>query len=127
ASRKRYNVAVIDSTGLAIRTVPVGDAPGYLATVPGQDVALVINSGTHDLSILRTDTAGATAVSRVPVVPAANRITVGRQGQQAIAWYDSAAPGAGGPGAGGGFLEVSVIRLAPGGDKAVALTVGFRP
>jgi hypothetical protein len=127
ASRKRDNVAVIDSTGLAIRTVPVGDGPGYLATVPGQDIALVVNSGTHDVNILRTDAAGATAVSRVPVVPAANRITVGRQGQHAVAWYDSAAPGASAPGAGGGFQEVTVIRLTPGGEKAFDLTVGFRP
>ncbi len=127
ASRKRDNVAVIDSTGLAIRTVPVGDAPGFLTTVPGQDVALVINAGTHDVNILRTDAAGATAVSRVPVVPAANRITVGRQGKNAVAWYDSSTPGAAGAGAGGGFQEVTVIQLAPGADKAVDLTVGFRP
>jgi hypothetical protein len=127
ASRRRDNVAVIDSTGLAIRTVPVGDSPGYLTTVPGQDVALVVNTGSKDVNILRTNPAGATMVSRVPVVPAANRITVGRQGRHAVVWYDSAAPGAAGVGAGGGFQEVSVISLEPGADKAFDLTVGFRP
>ena len=127
ANRRRDNVSVIDSTGLGIRTVTVGDSPGYLATVPGQDIALVINTGSKDVSILRTDVAGMSTVSRVPVVGAANRISVGRQGLHAIAWYDSAAPGAGGLGAGGGFQEVSVISLTPGADKAVDLTVGFRP
>ena len=35
ANRRRDSVAVIDSTGLGIRTVAVGDSPGYLTTVPG--------------------------------------------------------------------------------------------
>jgi hypothetical protein len=128
ANRRRDSVAVIDSTGLAIRTVVVGDAPGSLATIEGQDVALVINAGTRDVSVLRTDGAtGATAVSRVPVVGGANRISVGRQGRHAVVWYDSSVPGATATGAGGSFQEVSLITLAPGADKGFDLTVGFRP
>jgi YVTN family beta-propeller protein len=127
ANRRRDSVSVIDSTGLGIRTVAVGDSPGSLATVPGQDIALVINAGTRDANILRTDPTGLSAVSRVPVVPAANRISVSRQGGHAVAWYDSRVAGAAAVGAGGGFQEVSLISLAPGADKAVDLTVGFRP
>ncbi len=126
SNRRRDNVSVIDSTGLGIRTVAVGDSPGYLTTVPGQDIALVVNAGTRDVNILRTDAAGASAVSRVPVVAAANRVSVGRQGTHAVAWYDATAPGAAGL-AGGGFQEVTLITLSPGADKAVDLTVGFRP
>jgi YVTN family beta-propeller protein len=127
SNRRRDSVSVIDSTGLGIRTVPVGDSPGYLTTVPGQDIALVVNAGTRDASILRTDGAGASTVSRVPIVAAANRISVARAGDHAVAWYDSAAAGPGGPAAGGGFQEVTLITLAPGADKAVDMTVGFRP
>jgi YVTN family beta-propeller protein len=127
SNRRRDSVSVIDSTGLGIRTVAVGDSPGYLATVPDQDIALVVNAGTRDANILRTDSAGASAVSRVPIVAAANRISVARAGDHAVAWFDSAAAGPGGPAAGGGFQEVTLITLAPGADKAVDMTVGFRP
>ena len=126
ANRRRDSVAVIDSTGLAIRTVAVGDTPTSLATVEGQDVALVINSGSRDVNILRTDGAGVTSVSRVPVVGGANRISVAPGGRHAVVWFDSSVPSAGAP-VGGSFQEASVIALASGADVAFDLTVGFRP
>lgn len=127
ANRGLDDVAVIDSTGLGIRTVSVGDAPSFLATVEGQDVALVLNSGSKDVNVLRTDATGATAVSRVPIVSGANRLAVAPDGRHAVAFYDSTLSAASQAGLGGSFQEVSVLSLAPGADSGVDLTVGFRP
>lgn len=124
ANAQRDTVAIIDSKSLAIRTVQVGDTPNFLATVPGTDVALVINQGSEDVNILRTDAEGVTAVSRLPVVPGANHLSVARDGAHAVAWFDSSRRDRG---ARGNFQEVSVISLAPGADSAVPMTVGFRP
>jgi hypothetical protein len=125
ANPKRDTVAVIDSTNLTIRTVQAGDTPTYLQTVSGKDVALVINVGSHDVTILRTE-AATTRTSTVPVVPGVNALSVAPDGRHVVAWYDSPdRPGsAGGPP--GSFQDVSVITLGDK-DEAVNLTVGFRP
>ncbi len=125
ANPRRDTVAVIDSTSLAIRTVQVGDKPAFLATVPGQDVALVINAGSADASIIRSTPAGS-AVSTVPVSPGANRLSVASNGAHALAWYDSRVDGGLG-GITGSYQDVTLIRLLPTGDVAIPLTVGFRP
>jgi hypothetical protein len=128
ANSRRDTVAIIDSMGLGIRTVAVGDTPSYLATAPGKDVALVINTGTRDVNVLRTDAAASTAVSRVPIAAGLNRLSVAPDGGHAMAWYDSKLTGAGaGRAAAGSFQDVSLITLAPGADAAVGMTVGFRP
>jgi YVTN family beta-propeller protein len=126
ANPRRDTVAVIDSTNLAIRSVEVGDTPTYLQTIPGKDVALVINVGSRDVSILRTE-GGATRTSTVPVVPGVNSLAVAPDGGHVIAWFDSPAAGpatTGGPP--GSFQDVSLIRLGEP-DQAIPLTVGFRP
>lgn len=131
ANPRRDSVAIIDSTGLAIRTVQVGDTPTYLATAPQKDVALVLNVGTRDVNVLRTDAAtGTTRVSpRIPVVPGANRISVAPDGRHAVVWYDSSLRGTADRTAIGSFQDVSLLALgaADGEDRAIALTVGFRP
>lgn len=130
ANPRRDTVAVIDSTNLSIRTVDVGDKPSFLATVPGSDVALVINAGSNDASIVRTTPAGS-VVSTVPVGAGANRLSLSPNGAFAIAWYDSRIDGGIG-GATGSFQDVHLIRLASAQnatavDASVPLTVGFRP
>jgi len=124
ANPRRDTVAVIDSTTLAIRPVQVGDTPSFLQTLPAMDVALVINVGSRDVSILRTDSSGATRTSTVPVVPGVNAISVAADGRHAIAWFDSARR-AGTSGA-GSFQDVSLITFGER-EVSIALTVGFRP
>jgi DNA-binding beta-propeller fold protein YncE len=123
ANPGRDTVAVIDSSSLSIKTVGVGDTPTYLSTVPGRDIALVINVGTKDLSLLRTDAAGATRVKDLHVVAGANAIAVAPDGKHAIAWYDSAqrTPGV------GSFQDLSVLTLDDGAEASAPLTVGFKP
>ncbi len=124
ANPTRDTVAVIDSRTLAIETTEAGDGPTHLATVPGQDVALVINVNSHSLTILRTTERG-TATTSVPVVAGANAIAIAPDGRHALAYFDSDQPGA--SAGSGSFQDLSLVTLEPGADRAVQLSVGFRP
>ncbi|MDP3273829.1 MAG: hypothetical protein Q8Q09_01450 [Deltaproteobacteria bacterium] len=120
----RDTVAVIDSTTLAIESVEVGRRPSALLTVEGRDEAIVLNTGSNTASILRTS-AGRTVVSQVPSFQGANAIAVAPDGAHAVIYLDSELDGAGS--SGGSFQDIVVLTLAPGMDRAVRLTVGFRP
>lgn len=124
ANPTRDTVAVIDSSTLAIQTVETGDGPTYLNTIPGQDVALVINVNSHSLTVLRTTERG-TVTSNVPIVTGANAIAIAPDGRHALAYFDSTLPGA--TASNGSFQDLSVITLEAGNDRAVQLSVGFRP
>ncbi len=126
ANPVRDTVAVIDSMGLGIRLVDAGDTPTYLQTVPGKDTAVVLNTGSKDATILRTD-ASATRSSTVPVVAGVNALAVSPDGRHMVAWYDSSMRAATAGTKTGSFQDISLIRLADGMDKSVSLTVGFRP
>ena len=77
ANPARDTVSIIDSTNRAITEITTGDTPTYLATVPGQDVALVINVGSHTLSVLR---ATAMDANPITVVPKANTLAISPDG-----------------------------------------------
>lgn len=124
ANPTRDTVAVIDSSTLAIQTVETGDGPTYLSTIPGQDVALVINVNSHSVTVLRTTERG-TVTSNVPIVTGANAIAIAPDGRHALAYFDSTLPGA--TASNGSFQDLSVITLEAGNDRAVQLSVGFRP
>ena len=129
ANPRRDTVAVIDSTTLAIRSVEAGDGPTYLSAVPGRDVAIVLNVGSDDATILRTDASG-TRTQTLPVVEGTNAVAVAPDGRHAIAWLDTSVAGSGiGTGS---FQDITLLRLdrtldGTLADTAVNLTVGFRP
>jgi len=114
-------IAIIDSKTLAIVEVTAGDAPTYLTTIPGQDVALVINVGSQTLNVLRGTTVGAP----LSIVPGANSISVSPDGSHAVVWFDSSLPSK--TGVVGSYQDVSVITLSPGKESATSMTVGFQP
>lgn len=127
ANPRRNTVAVIDSMTLAVRSVPADEAPTYLTTIPGKDVAVVINVGSRTATILRTEAGGRSATTSVPLVPGTNALSVAPDGRHAIAWYSAAARGTSPAAAAGSFQDVSVIRLEAGREAAIPLTVGFSP
>lgn len=129
ANPRRDNVAVIDSRTLAINSVEAGDGPTYLVTVPERggtpvDEALVINVNASTATLLRTTTAG-TTTAQMPVVAGANAIAVAPNGHYAVVYLDTSRPNQGVPA--GSFQEVAVLRLDPGMERGLLLSVGFRP
>ncbi len=61
-------------------------------------------------------------------LPHLNRLDLDPSGRFAVIWFDlTKAIEDGGLSGTGSFQDVTVLRLAPGGERAVNLTVGFRP
>jgi hypothetical protein len=125
ANPTRDTVAVIDSVSLAIAEVTPGDTPTYVATVPGEDVALVINTGSNTLSVLRTTDTGTTVSSPLPIIKGANVIAIAPGGAHAVVWFDVTQPNA--TALSGSFQDVSLVTLAESNDQAFTVTVGFKP
>jgi hypothetical protein len=125
ANPTRDSVAVIDSVSLAIAEVTPGDTPTYVATIPGEDVALVINTGSSTLSVLRTTDAGTTVSSPLPIIKGANAIAIAPGGAHAVVWFDVAQPNA--RILSGSFQNVSLVTLSTASDRAFTVTVGFKP
>lgn len=124
ANPLRDSVAVIDSQTLAITSIEVGRRPTTLNTMDGRDECIVLNSGANTASILRT-TNGTTTTSQVPTLDGANAIAIASDARHAIVYFDSTVAGADGRRA--NFQDITLITLEAGMDRAVQLTVGFRP
>ncbi len=115
-------VAVVNAETFAIETVAAGTGPTYVATVPGQDVALVINVASRDASLLRT-VAGQTTVTSLPLGHDANAIAVSPTGKHAVLYFDASA----GDELASSFQDVTVVDLSEGAEHARGVSVGFRP
>lgn len=136
ANPSRNTVSVIDSTTLAIDELAPGDSPTYVATVPGQDIALVVNAGSHTLRILRGTTMND---SPIPIVAKANTIAISPDGLHAVIWFDATQiplTGTGGSqtastSSSGSTQEVAVVALSSAsdgsGDKVISMSVGYNP
>lgn len=120
-------LARIDGQTLAVTSTPVGKSPKLVATIPGEDGAVVLDSINGTATVVRP--AGATDTTRVvPTLHSLNRLDVDPSGRYAVVWFDLTKQIAdGGIGGVGSFQDVTVIALAPGLERAVDLTVGFRP
>lgn len=116
-------VARIDSETLDVHTVPVGDRPDLVVTAPGQDLALVLNSGSSSVSILRTED-GVDSVITLATPPHFNRLEVSPPGLHGVAWFELTSPDSEGIGS---YQDVSVISLAAHQERVQNVSVGFRP
>jgi DNA-binding beta-propeller fold protein YncE len=127
ALTEQDELARIDGRTLEVVSRPVGDAPRVVAAIPGTDGAVVLDATNGTASIVRP--AGDTDTVRVlPTLPHLNRLDLDPTGRFAVIWFDLAkAIQDGGIGGIGSFQDVTVLLLAPGGERAVNLTVGFRP
>ncbi len=123
ANPKSDSVAVIDAETLAIQAVEAGDQPTFLRTLAGSDAAIVLNVGSSDATIIRTQD-GTSATTHVPVQQGANAIAVAPDGKHAVVYFDATHRGAG---VTGSYQDISVVFLGQGDERAVAMTVGFRP
>src|SRR5690606_32540596 len=115
-------VAVVNAQTYAIESLVSGLAPKYLATVPGEDVALVLNVGTQDASLLRT-VDGRTSATRIAVNHEANAVAVAPTGKHAVAYFDSRNQDS----FASSFQDVTVVNLQEEQETSRGVSVGFRP
>lgn len=117
-------VAVIDARNLGIQIVQAGDKPRFLQTLAHSDAAIVLNVGSFDATIIRTDSAtGASVSSSVLVKPGSNAIAVADDARHAVVYFDSAAAQV--SSTPGNPQDVTVITLNPDGDTYNGMSIGY--
>lgn len=121
------SLARIDGATLAVRSTKVGHAPREVATIPGSDGAVVLDTFNGTATIVRP--AGETdSIKVLGTLQNLNRLDIDPSGRFAVIWFDLAkAIAEGGITNVGSFQDVTVVALAAGAERAVNLTVGFRP
>lgn len=120
-------LARIDGATLAVSTTPIGPAPREVATIPGSDGAIALDTAGGTATVVRPVVTGGDGTRVLATLPSLNRIDVDPTGQFAVIWFDLARALQNGTGNAGSFQDVVVAALAPGHEVSVALTVGFRP
>lgn len=120
-------LARIDGETLAVATTPVGAAPRAVATIPGSDGAVALDTANGAATVVRPVVTGGDGTRVLPTLPSLNRIDIDPTGKFAVIWFDLVRALEDGTGSAGSFQDVVVAQLAPGRETSVALTVGFRP
>lgn len=126
ANPESGRVAVIEPETRVVRLVEAGLGPSALAALPeeqGVERAIVINSGSGDVTLLRADAERVEATESLPVHAGANAWAVSPSGRWAIAWTD--AERVDDPDPALGFQDITLIDLER--RAAHELSVGFRP
>ncbi|HEX5661149.1 MAG TPA: hypothetical protein VFX59_28355, partial [Polyangiales bacterium] len=120
-------VAVVNASNFKVENVPVGTQPRYAVTVPGEDIALVLNVGTQDAALLRTDAQGVTEPLRLDVGHDANAIVVSPDKLHALIFFNAALSSSA---RADSFQDLTVIDLAVDAEPAKRsrrVSVGFKP
>ena len=122
-------LARIDGQTLAVTSTQVGLRPKVLATIPGSDGAVVLDTHNGTATVVRPAVSSEGDTKRtLATLPNLNRVDIDPSGRYAVVWFDLAKHLQEGTlGTVGSFQDVTVIALAPGVERAVNLTVGFRP
>ncbi len=117
-------VAYVDASTLQVKTVDAGNAPTYLAGLPGQtdDAAIVLNVLSEDATLLRIVN-GAFTSQTFKTAAKTNSWAISKDGKFAIAWGDArkadSAPKT------EGFQDLTILDLVKG--TSTSLAVGYRP
>lgn len=115
-------LVVVDAVDLGVELVEVGSGPSLVRAFPGDAGAIVLNSESSDVSIVRPAEFGGYEVLTMDVIPHHNRLALTPDGTWAFAWYE---PTSGDPI--GALQDVSAIRCLPGQEVVYNLVVGYRP
>jgi hypothetical protein len=116
-------LAKIDGANLEVVSLEVGDQPRVLATLPGTDTAVVLDGNNGAATVVRA-MEDASISELYPTLPHLNRLVATPGGRYAVAYFDLDTAD---PGPVGSFQDVTVLAVGPGSNRAVDLTVGFRP
>jgi hypothetical protein len=120
-------LARIDGLTLAVTTTMVGQSPRVVAAIPNSDGAVVLDQANGTATIVRPAPTG-DVLDVLPTLQNLNALDIDPSGRFGVAWFDLAkAVQGGGLGGVGSFQDLTIVALAPGGEKAVNLTVGFVP
>lgn len=122
ASETTDSVAVIDSVTLAIDVVGVGRGPTVVAPLSEDGFVAVLDQGSDDVAMLRTDDQGRTTVSIIHGSPGANNLAVSPDGALLYVYHDVDGPEQQGPGS---DQELTVIDVESG--EAYEMTIGAHP
>jgi WD40 repeat protein len=117
------HVAVVNAGTFNVENLPVGAAPRFAATVPGQDVALVLNTGSRDAALLRTNDQGQTRVLELAIGHDSNAIAISPDGKRAVVYLNAGVSGA----LAQSFQDLTIVDLTAGAERARRVSVGFRP
>mgnify|MGYP002640410326 CR=1 FL=1 len=124
AATARDSLVRINAETLDIRLIPVGGAPTQVATLPAGDVAVVLNSGTDDLSIVRS-TEESDDVTTLEILPHLNTIEISPDGRHAIVFYNHKRAEQYDPV--GDLQTILVISLTDGNEAVSRVSTGFHP
>lgn len=127
AMTQQGKLARIDGEALTVATTPVGAAPRAVATIPGSDGAIALDTANGTATVVRPVVTGGDGTRVLATLPSLNRVDVDPTGRFAVIWFDLVRAQQDGTGSSGSFQDVVVASLAPGEERSVALTVGFRP
>lgn len=120
-------VVRVNADNLQINLIPVGISPKRVVTLPGTDVAVVLNTGTDDLSVISSSTDG-DKVENVDIIPGCNQLAVGPDARSVIAFYNSSRAVSGDEV--GDFQTVQVVRFSKNAGLVAdppKISVGFNP
>lgn len=120
-------VVVIDSVNLDLEIVNVGKKPTSIATEGLRNSAMVINTGSLDISIIKTLPAAGSSVTNLPSIEGLNSIAISPAATGAVAFRDF--DGAIDPEEGylQSYQDVMVIMLSEGEEKSLQRTCGYMP
>src|SRR3569623_800822 len=122
-------VAYVDASTVSVKTAEAGNAPTYLAIVPGvADEVIVLNVLSHDATMMQAAPTGLASTMISGVAPLANAWAMSPDGHFALAWTDSkAALAAASHDTLEGFQDLTAIDLRSSPPLATTLAVGYRP
>ena len=126
AVAKQNRVVKIDSVSLQVRAIKVGQDPGALRTITGQDVAVVLNRKSATATVIRGRSDGKDDLTTLKTAPDLNNMSIAPAGTYAVAFFDLALT-KGAISAKQNLQDVTLLKLDKGKEKAVNLTVGFKP
>ena len=124
------SVSKINASTLEIISVETGDRPTLIDTHRGENLAVVLNEGSNELTIIRAGDNDDDYVRNVPIPVGMNQLALTPGGDYALAWFDfgraerdaefrldEVAPP---------FQDVALVDLTEGEEKMHNLTVGFQ-
>jgi DNA-binding beta-propeller fold protein YncE len=116
-------VAKIDARSLVIESVPVGDSPTVVLTRPTINTAVVLNTGSDDVSVLHASLERPTSEARLPIEPGMNSMALSPTGDYVVAFFDArlAKP----QDRLGSLQAVSLVRTIRDQEATASLAVSF--